>query len=206
MNQEQSPPRTMSVRHAAAVTACLVSIALVASFYWMSVIRLPCPEKADREDVVRWLVLRDLRHETIETRTALLRRVEEEFGADFDPAEVGQQLDARYRDRLWTNILTLLETWYSNRVDGYLLTAPSERTAFLDETIAQIEAWKDLAALRPTVDTDCSTGEAGMLALFGQEIGLWKEKASLQRRREMTEFDTSLRARWLVHALGLGSS
>ena len=205
MNQEQSPhPRTMSVRHAAAVTACLGAIALVAGSYWMSMIQLPSPERADREDVVRWLVLRDLRHETTETRTALLRRVEEEFGGGFDSGELGQQLDERYRDRLWTNFLVLLETWYSNQVDGYLATGPSERLAFLDETIAQIEGWKGLAALGPNGDGGSPTGDT-MLSLFGQQIRLWKEEASPQRRREITEFDTSLRARWLVHALGLGS-
>lgn len=196
----------MSIRHAAAVTVCVGSIAILASVYWFSALRLPNPETADRDGLLRWLVLRDLRSETPEIRSTLLKRIETELEGNFDPAEVGEQLDERYRDRLWANILALIETWYSNKVDGYQATAPSERCAFLDGTITEIETWKELAALRPGAGGTDSSAGISMLELFGQQVALFKEKASPQRQHEITEFDTSLRGRWLMRALGLPPS
>ena len=204
MNQEQKThSRSVSVRHAAVLTACLVSIALIATAYWLAAVHLPDPATADREGLIRWLVLRDLRHEPAEIRSTLLRRLQEEATGDLDPAAVGEQLDERYRDRLWMNVLVLIETWYSNQVDTYQAAPASGRVACLDQTIREVQQWKDLAALQPGNVPDSASSEAAMLELFGRQVRLWKERSTPERRQEITEFDAALRGRWFLHALGL---
>ena len=201
--EQKTHTRTVSARHAAVFTACLGSIVLLATAYWLAAIRLPSPATADREGLIRWLVLRDLRSEPLETRTILVSRLQEETRLNLDPAALTKQLDPRYRDRLWTNVLALIETWYSNKIDAYLATPASERPAYLDRTIAEVQEWKDLAALQPQQATNAPSSETAMLKLFAQQVEVWKERASPGRLHEIREFDTALRSRWLLHALGL---
>ena len=201
--EQKTHRRTVSARHAAVFTACLGSIVLLATAYWLSAIRLPSPATADLAGLIRWMVLRDLQSEPPEIRTTLLSRLQEETRLDLDPAALAQQLDARNRDRLWANVLVLMETWYSNKIDAYLATPTSERPAYLDDTIAEVEEWKDLAALRPQQSTNARSAETAMLELFTQQVELWKDRASPSRLQEIREFDTALRGRWLLHALGL---
>jgi hypothetical protein len=185
------------------VTICLGAIAVLALAYWASKIRLPNPATADRQGLVRWLVLGNLHEETPAVRTALLHRFEEEAEQGFDPAGIAGELDPRYHDRLWANALVLIETWYSARVDGYLAVPDSERTAYLDKTIVEIGQWKDLATLRPGHDTTTTSTDTAMLQIFTRQVTVWKDSASRQRRREIAQFDAALRGRWLFHALGL---
>ncbi len=206
-HEPRARSRTLSARSAAVLTACLGAIAILTTAYWVSEFHLPAPATANREDLMRWLVLRDLRTQTPEIRSTLLRRLQEEAQQDLDPDAIRTQLDPRYHDRLWTNILVLIESWYAHRVDGYLAAPASERPAYLDQTITEVEQWKDLAALAPGQDPSlpAPSAEAAILDLFVQQVTSWKEGASPQRRREITEFDAALRSRWLLHALGLAA-
>lgn len=204
MNQEQrTHSRSVSVRHAAVLTACLGSIALLVTVYWLAAVHLPDPATADREGLIRWLVLRDLRDEPAEIRSTLLKRLQDEAKGDLDPAALGEQLDERYRDRLWTNVLVLIETWYSNQVDAYQAAPASGRVACLDQAISEAQRWKALAVLQPGSVPDSASSEAAMLELFGRQVRLWKEGATRERQQEITEFDAALRGRWVLHALGL---
>jgi hypothetical protein len=203
IQEQRTHTRSVSVRHAAVLTACLGSIALLATVYWLAAVRVPDPATADREGLMRWLVLRDLRSEPPEIRITLLQRLQEEAGGDLDPAVIGEQLDERYHDRLWTNVLVLIETWYLNRVDIYHATPTSDRAACLDQTIAEVQHWEDLASLQPREAQDASSSEAAMLELVGNQVAIWKERASPERQREIAEFDVALRGRWFLRALGL---
>lgn len=198
-------PRSIYVRSAASLTACLGAIALIATAYWLSEIRLPHPAVADREELMRWLVLRDLQKEPPEIRFTLVSRLQEEVQRNFEPASLQSRLDPSYRDRVWANVLVLIETWYSANVDRYFESSPDQRPACLDRAIEEVTQWKGLAALRPgSPSADSETGsDAAVIELFAEQVNRWKEQASPQRRRQITQFDTALRARWLLHALGL---
>ncbi len=198
--------RPFSLRRAAILTVCLGAIALVASGYWAWKLRLPDPETADREGLVRWLVLRDLRGESPHLRATLLRRFQEETPEDVDPASIRSRLNGSRQERLWGNILVLAETWYSGRLDAYLAASPQDRPGCLDETIAEVTRWKMLASLQPDEGTDQTPPELRLLKMFAQQVAIWKEKASPQRRKQMTEFDAALRGRWMLHTLGLARS
>ncbi len=203
--QQRAQSKNAYLRRAAVLTACLGAISLLAAGFWLSELRLPNPATADREGLVRWLVMRDLGDEPLETRSTLLRRLQEEVQTDFDPAALRTRLDARYHQRIWSNTLVLLETWYSEKVDSYISASAPQRPASLDQTIAEIKQWKDLAALRPGTDSSETSrpSELALLELFAQQVTEWKATASPQREREISEFDAALRGRWILHALGL---
>jgi len=184
------------------LTACLAVVALLAAAYWASSLRLPDPAAADRDGLLRWLALRDLRTETPAIRLTLLQRLQEEFRGQFDPVAVRTQLDAKYGRRVWDNALVLVETWYAKKLDDYLSAPISQRTVLLDETIAEFQQWRDLAALEPGRDS-APPGDSALLELFTRQIAGWKDNATPERRREITEFDTALRTRWILHTLGL---
>ncbi len=209
MKQEQrAHARSVYIRNAAVLTACLGAIVVLATAYWASEFRLPDPATANREGLIRWLVQRDLGNEAEEIRSTLLKRLQEEVEADLDPAALRTQLDARYHHRVWANVLVLIETWYSAKIDSYLATPASEQPACLDQAIAEVQQWKGLAALRPDQELTGSAvpSEVALLEVFAQRVTVWKEKASPQRRQEITEFDAALRRQWVLHALGLAPS
>ncbi|MHB8903376.1 MAG: hypothetical protein ACYC6Y_31825 [Thermoguttaceae bacterium] len=93
--------------------------------------------------------------------------------------------------------------WYSKRVDVYVAAAEADRPQCLDQTIAEVEQWRALAALLPTQDPgqDSGRSETRLLQIFRQQVEAWKQGASPQRRKEITQFDAALRARWVLHVL-----
>ena len=58
---------------------------------------LPRPELADREQLIVWLVTRDLNEEPAPTRRALARRLEEEFRGHVDWEATGRKLSPAQR-------------------------------------------------------------------------------------------------------------
>ena len=61
----------------APVTAVLAAAGL--AWNWLS---LPEPSKADREGLVKWLVLAEISEQDADTQLALLDRMQIEFGSD----------------------------------------------------------------------------------------------------------------------------
>lgn len=192
-------------RSAAALTACLGAVAVLGAGYLLSEMHLPDPAVADRQDLLKWLVLRDLRTETPEIRRSLVERLQKEMKGDLELSARSGGLDAGRKDRVWSNILVLAETWYSRTVDCYSGAPPSERTACLDRAIDEILQWKDITSIQPGEPSaqDPTDRGASALKLFTQRVNIWKENASPQRRREIEDFDTALRARWLLRILGI---
>ncbi len=203
--KQSSPPKFQAARKAVLWTGCLAVVLLLLGAYWATSIRLPDPATANRDGLLRWLILRDLRDEPLKTRNILIARFQEELRDDLDMVSLRQELEPRYEDRLWTNILTLIETWYAERVDAYSTMSNSDRLSYLDETISEVSKWKNLAALQPGTgeEKEDLSSEVVLLEILTQQIAVWKEQASPERRKEITEFDAALRTRWVLHTLGL---
>ncbi len=69
---------------------------------------LPDPTKANREELLRWLISKDLSRETPATQLALAERLEAEFGAGVDWAAFQAKIDAPQRKQLCRNIPCVL--------------------------------------------------------------------------------------------------
>jgi hypothetical protein len=168
--------------------------------------RLPDPAVANREGLLRWLVTRDLGREPIEVQQVLARRLEEEFQEGLDWESTATRLSEPQRQRLWDNILVLLEPWFMEKVDRYFTMAAQERLAFLDRLIDMFTAWRGLDTLRPGVTGAAKPpkAEGGLLgALLGQ-VDQWQTSAEPQQGKRIGEFLLALQMRWLWRQLPAG--
>jgi hypothetical protein len=164
--------------------------------------RLPEPATADRDGLLRWLVTRDLSQESAETRLALVRRLEQEFGGKTDWAAVGQRLDGPQKDCLCGNLTLLLEPWFADKVDGYFRLPENQRSAYVDRTVGLIENLRGAAALDAGRPAAPGHGKPpGLLEIFAQRIGAWMDSITPQRRDQAREFLLALQTRWLQGAL-----
>ncbi len=106
---------------------------------------LPNPATADRDGLVRWLVLRDISTLDDATQLALLDRMQEEFSSgpvvEMNPAD----LPASVAERLQNNLGHLQTVWFYTRVKQLAEMPSGEMDAFLDEQIVFAERWGDLA-------------------------------------------------------------
>ena len=164
---------------------------------------LPHPAEANRDELVRWLVVRDLSVEPGEIRGVLAARLEEEFGTGLDWDAMRERLDQSQRERLWDNVLLLLEPWFMEKTDRYFELVATDRPAYLDQLLDTIAVWRGVDSFRPRqVGTSASDGQQGGLlqALFARVEG-WKKQANPQRREEINQFTVAIQKRWLIRHL-----
>ncbi len=176
--------------------ACAVAIPY---FYWP----LPDPAVADRDGLFHWLVARDLGLEPVETRLVLAQRLEEEFRTGIDWEETAAQLDSPQRQRVWDNIVLLLEPWFMDKRDRYFELAGAERSAYLDELLDTFAAWRGVDLLRDpqAADDGSSTTDHGLLGVLVEQMDHWKEGAELPQRERTDRFFLAIQSRWLMRSL-----
>jgi hypothetical protein len=188
------------------VLAALLGGAAVAVLVPVLYPSLADPAVANRDELLRWLVTRDLNEEPATTRQTLARRLEEEFGGEVDWEGLARQLDESQRRRLWDNVLVLLEPWFMDKTDRYFRLAAADRPAYLDRLIDTISAWRGVEALRPASADHAgrSGAQRGLLeALFGQ-VEEWKKRADPKRREQISQFLLAVTTRsWTRSLQGL---
>jgi hypothetical protein len=188
--------------------------AVVVGFCWP---QLPDPATADRDGLLRWLVTQDLGQQPAETLLVLARRLEQEFGGKIDWADVGRSLDGRQKDRLWDNVVLLLEPWFADKVDGYFRLLEPQRPAYIDRTLQLIENWKGATVLSAgsrkagsasrragsagRQESAGTPGPTGLIETLIERIGQWTESATPLRRQQIHEFLLAIQSRWLQGAL-----
>ncbi len=182
---------------AAAVLVGAAGVAVV----WCLYRPLPDPAVADREDLLRWLVVRDLSAESSETLRVLARRLDEEFRGGFDWDATTEHLDTSQRTRVWDNVVLLLKPWFMDKQQRYFKLAAAERPAYLDQLLETIAVWRGVEALRPapTETADPSTQQGGLLATLFAQVQQWKRDKDTEpkRRDQIQQFLLALQTRWL---------
>ncbi len=171
--------------------------------------RLPDPAVANREQLLRWLVTRDLGKESPETRAVLARRLEEEFGEGTDWRAAAAGLSDEQRQRAWENILLLLEPWFSEKVDGYYALGAGDRSAYLDRFLDTLTAWKGIEALRPAASSPPagSANRGGLFSILMDRVAEWEAAADPPRREQIGQFLVALQVRGFWRGLtGRGSA
>jgi hypothetical protein len=175
----------------------LLAVGVVASIgAWQA--RLPDPAVADRDQLLRWLVLRDLDKESAQTRQTLARRLEEEFSADVDWHVISSQLDNAKRKHVWQNILLLLQTWFVEKADRYCNLANDQRTAYLDRLLDTAAAWQDAEIIRPQEDKSprSVTGRNGLLGVLLEQTQ--RDNASPEQHDQVNQLLLAMQIRWLT--------
>jgi hypothetical protein len=167
--------------------------------------RLPEPDACSREQLIRWLVLRDLAQEPVEVRHRLAIRLEQEFAqGSMNWQAAGARIDESHRVRLWKNVGLLAEPWFLGKVDQYISLSAQERMAYLDRLLDTLTQWKSVEQLRP------SSGQEGaspsFMAQLLQWVRQWQERADPQRRDQIDQFLLAVQARWMMRSIQSAAS
>ena len=178
-------------------TVCLLAAlfgggGLTAWSYWSW--RLPDhPDQANREQLFRWLVFREVENEPRSVQVALVNRLEEELRDGLeDQNQVA--LSETYQQRLNRNILCLKKAWFDDRVDRYQECPPKQRSDYLSRQIETVQIWSeiDLGGDDPEANRHAFTMQ------FFDDVERWIAEASPPRQAIMTQTVRDGMSCWLA--------
>jgi hypothetical protein len=182
----------------ALVTLTAISVAAA-----VLVARQPLPSSPveDRRQVWEWLTNDDLAATGAEARQKLLRRVEAELDRGLDWSENVAQLDDDGRERLRANVAILAQTWFLSMVDRYHELPEAERSAFLDQRIAEVERRSGTVAQLASGMGESDRFSLQMLAPMLGQLEAWTDEAPPAQRERIRQFQSALQDRFLAREL-----
>ena len=123
----------------------ILVVGTCAALAWKSwALSLPAPQQSDRDQLLRWLVLREIADQPWDVQVALVDRLEEELAKGLDARSQGETLDDQYARQLASNVKRLKEVWFLSRVEHYSSCALDRRGEFLKHQLAVIASWSQL--------------------------------------------------------------
>ncbi len=157
--------------------------------------RLPDPEVADGNALMKWLATRELSEETPEIRQKLVRRLgrfldEQDPQQPFDLQEVLDQLDDDQTEQFWSNVYLLAELWFLERVETYHQLDDDDRQNFLSETIDRVKTWGVLDWT--ATDTPAGASFAAQAGLIGKQMQPWIDAREDDERKKIEQFLSGL--------------
>jgi hypothetical protein len=160
---------------------------------------LPNPALANREELLRWIVARDLAKESPETCLVLIRRLEEEFRDGIDWDTVGGKISDAQREQLWKNIPLLFGQWLGDKAAIYAHLSNAERSGFMDRILKTLLSWQGVNRLQAKqVGKDCTNPPHNLLCVFSDAVKARKENADPAEREHISQFVDALQARVLA--------
>ena len=180
---------------ALSLLATLLVTAGAATVYYFQ-LRLPHPADADRDQLLRWLAIRDLKAEPVDLQRVLALRLEEEFREGVDWDDMAEELDRQRQVLVWENIVVLMKPWFAEKADRYAeLTTEPQRTDYLNQFIDTIAVWRGVDLLRPAED-DPSVRQGGLLTELSGQMDDWKAESDPQQAERIDHFLRKVKMRW----------
>jgi hypothetical protein len=160
---------------------------------------LPDPAVANRDQLLRWLVARDLAKESPETCRVLVRRLDEEFASGVDWESLSDQMSEGHRKQLWKNIPLLFRPWLSEKAAIYARLSQEQRSKFMDKVLKTLAAWQgaDRLQAKPSDQGSCDSPRS-LLTVFLDQIEACKRNAEPSEREQITQFVLALQMRALM--------
>ena len=191
----------------AVVLVAMLSAAAGAGFL-MVYPPLPDPSVATRQQLFRWLVLRDLSKEPVEIQERIFRRLTDleeagELANTDDLSATIENMEDSHRQMLWHNITVLLRPWLFNRVEQYSQLPASQRIGFIDRFLDRAETWNKIGSACLKKNADGSSGVGGQTAgasvskLLMEQIQQCSDRAAPQQRQQIAAFMAAVESRWL---------
>jgi hypothetical protein len=157
---------------------------------------LPDPAVANREELLRWIVARDLAKESPETCLVLVNRLEAEFGTGVDWESLDGRLSEAQREQLWRNIPLLFRPWLVEKATAYARLAKAQRSEFMDGVFKTLAAWKGADRLRAKQAGGATA--PSLLRVFFDLVESYKQSAGPSQREQITQFVAALQFRALT--------
>jgi hypothetical protein len=160
---------------------------------------LPDPAVADRDELLRWLVTRDLAKESPETRLTLVRRLEGEFRRGVDWEALKRKSTEAQRRRLWNNIPLLFGPWLTDKASIYSRLPSAQRPKFIDDVLDSLLAWRGVDRLQVRKDGNAAQGGMeGLLSVFFAQVEECSRNAEPQQRDHIAQFVAAVQLRFLM--------
>jgi hypothetical protein len=93
------------------------------------------PSYANRQQLLYWLVDKDLDRESSQTRLELANRIEEECRQGWSFSSIDEKIDETQQARLWTNIPLILRPWFVEKAKKYAQLAEQHRHDYVDRML-----------------------------------------------------------------------
>lgn len=172
-------------------------LAVVVGSVWLYSCQLPSPESANREELLEWLVTRDLSDESPHTRSVLARRLDSEF-VNVDWENLNGRMTSEYRRRLWQNLPLLLDPWFLDKLESYYKQEESQRPVYIDSIIDRIS---DLSGINSLQESGLKGESPNLVKLFLERVAAIKSQAEGERRERIEQFVNCIQTRWLCRNL-----
>ena len=181
-----------------ALLATLLAVGVAAAMPFFRS-RLPDPAVANRDELLRWLVTRDLAEETPQTRLLLIQRLQQEFHSGVDWDALKRKTNEAQRKRLWSNIPLLLGPWISDNASAYSQLPQAKRLQFIDNVIDSLMTWRGAERLQMPKDGDAAqSGSGSLMSVLLDQVEECKRKAEPQERKHISQFLAALQFRFLT--------
>jgi len=108
---------------------------------YIKFVNLPHPKEASHNQLMHWVVMRDLKDHNNEIQLALVDRFAAEAKVIFSKSTSNStQLSKQMSDRLLSNIELLKRAWFVSRIDAYCKIESNEvKEAYLDKQIRLLD-------------------------------------------------------------------
>jgi len=160
------------------------------------------PSVATRQQLMQWLVLRDLSQEPAEIRQKIVLRLDSEFENVGDLDSTIANLEDSHRRMLWHNVTVLLEPWLLGKVQQYSELPASQKPDYIDRFLDRAELWNQVSVA--SLKNTASEGEgraSSVNKLVIERIQQCSNHASPEQRRQIGAFMSAAQARWLWRQL-----
>ncbi len=174
-----------------------VAAGLSATHAWR--LRLPDPDRCDREQLLQWLVAREIGHEPRQIQEALVGRLEEEILVGIEAGQAAAALSDQRRERLQENVELLKHVWFVSRVKTLFALPLPQRSAHLDRQVAVIHAWASLDMELSGAGGGTASQEASeYVPRFFDQIQSWIDTADGPEQQQMSHAVEMGVIRWLA--------
>jgi hypothetical protein len=163
---------------------------------------LPEPAKANRHELLRWLIVKDLAKETPATQLTLAERLEEEFGSGVDWAEFQSKLNDAQRKQLFQNIPCVLRPWILKKAETYEQVAKDQKKAFLDRLLDTLEVWRGVEKLLPnaTASGKEPAKSPKLAAILMQEMDKIQKESPVAQQKQIGKFWADVQMQWFLRS------
>lgn len=153
------------------------------------------PATATREQLLRYLALRDLSSQPEAVQFQWVERLERELGGDFDASGVrSRELAESYRQQLASNISVLQHAWFRLRTAQYAELSTAERGEFLRRELNVVGAWGKVASLISAQPVSADAATRGLI----DQLDRWLQATSGKERDQMAAAVTDGTLCWLA--------
>lgn len=195
--------KNMLVKYRGLLVAAIVLLTVASAagmFVALSHRGLPEPAKANRQELLRWLIAEDLARQTPGTLLTLAERLEAEFGSGVDWAAFQSRLDDSQRRQLLQNIPCVLRPWILKKAETYAQIAADQKIAFLDRLLDTLDLWKGVEKLLPRPEQPGSepADSSKLATILSREMDSLQKDAPASQQEQVGKLWTDVRLHWLL--------